>query len=411
MKIALLQFYSHAPAPDLHEMARSLRFWGHRVLVATPNKPGDLVWDDGQGSVACQKRPAGPASRAWRVPVIRSVVQRIERLAFLARVRAYIRAEGFDVVQVNPSRYEGLLTLGLPASTLTVLDVRQAGEVSDGTVRGRFRNWRVRTGLRFNATFLFDHACFASEAAATRILGAGWRSRATVHRVGQHPSFLAHQWELREEGESPEEIRFVYTGTISRVRRLEHLIEAFHRLSIRRKDFSVDFVGPDASEGFYERLVRDAGLDRRVRFLPAVSYAEVASLVSAYDVALAYVPDVQDWRYQPTLKILEFRALGMPVIASDNKPNREVVQDGVNGLLIGERVDDLVHAMERFAADRGFLRSCRTEARRMRRGRTWEDSAREYLDRVYERRRELAGRGIRRLFRSTSAHVVTPSQS
>jgi glycosyltransferase involved in cell wall biosynthesis len=230
-----------------------------------------------------------------------------------------------------------------------------------------------------------------------------------VHRVGQHPSFLAHQWDLREERESPENIRFVYTGTISRVRRLEHLIEACRRLNVRRKDFSVDFVGPDASEGFYERLVCDVGLEGRVRFLPAVPYAEVASLVSGYDVALAYVPDVQDWRYQPTLKVLEFRALGIPVIASDNEPNREVVQDGVNGLLIGGDVDELARAMERFAADRGLLRACRREARRMRRGRTWEESAREYLDTVYERRRELAGRGVRRLFRSTSAGISSQS--
>jgi glycosyltransferase involved in cell wall biosynthesis len=292
-----------------------------------------------------------------------------------------------------------------------VLDVRQAGEVSDGTLRGRFRNWRVRAGLRTSAGLLFDHACFASEAAAERILGSQWRNRATVHRVGQHPSFLHYQWGGTAERASGMEVRFIYIGTISRVRRLEHLLEAVRRLDVRRGGFSVDLIGPDASDGYYTTLARTMGLEGRVRFLPAVSYGEVASMVGTYDVALAYVPDVQDWRYQPTLKVLEFRALGIPIIATDNLPNREVVRDGVNGLLVGGAVEDMARAMERFVVDREFLEACRQGARRMRRGRTWEEAAREYLTLVYEERKQRAGRGIRRLFRSTSTARVLQSRS
>jgi glycosyltransferase involved in cell wall biosynthesis len=405
MNIALLQFYSHAPAPDLHEMARWLRSWGHRVVVATPDRTGNLVWDDGKGSMASQKRPPRSVSPLGRVPVIRSLLERGSRIRFLWGVRKFLLAEKFDVVQVNPSRYEALLVLGLPASTLAVLDVRQAGEVSDGSLRGNFRNWRVRTGLRLDVALAFDHACFATEAAAERILGERWRDRATVHRVGQDPSFLTHRWDESKPARSGDTVRFIYTGTLSRVRRLERVIEAIGRLRKLTEDFSVDFAGPDASDGFYERMVREGGLERWVRFIPAVPYAEVASLVSAYDVGLVYVPDVQDWQYQPTLKILEFRAIGMPVVATDNAPNREIVDHEVNGLLIGETVDDLVRAMERFVTDRSFLESCRREARRMRRGRTWEESARGYLAGVYEKRGEISARGVRRLLRLMSVHT------
>jgi glycosyltransferase involved in cell wall biosynthesis len=108
-------------------------------------------------------------------------------------------------------------------------------------------------------------------------------------------------------------------------------------------------------------------------------------VVLEHDVALAYVPESPaNWLYQPTLKVLEYRALGIPILASDNLPNRDVVEQGVNGLLIQNSVDALAEGMLCFVRDRELLQSCKSNAHQMRQGETWAAVAKLYEQDVYQ---------------------------
>jgi len=383
MHILLAQFYSSAPAPDFHEMAKALRSWGHNVLVATPDRAGDLEWHDGERAIAVIPGPG--QMRGWMrsARLIELVVTRLMQIGFLMRVRAFIKSRHADVVQINPPDYACLIPLLMPRGMYFILDVRQAGEVGGAGLKGKFKNWKSIASLRANGRWFYDHACFATEAAARRVLGDHWERWATVHRVGQDPQFLEYQWEERQKATGDGPVRFVYIGTLSRVRALEHIFAAVQWLLARTGAFRVEFVGPDAADGFYHRLLSDMKLDHVIELKPAVRYQQVPQVVASHDVALAYVPPLPDWKYQPTLKVLEYRALGMPIIASDNEPNREVVEDGVNGLLIDDSVEGLGGAMFRYIQDREFLHRCQQNARLMRRGRTWSDSAKRYEEVVY----------------------------
>lgn len=386
MHILFLQFYSSSPAPDLHEMALALRTWGHTVWVATPDAAGDLEWSDGKQIVAVQRGPRRIPSWVARIRPLAMVALRFVSLGFMIRVRGFVRQSGARIVQLNPPLYAWVVPVFMPRRMYFVLDVRQAGEVGGGGLRGSFKNWKSITSLRINSRWFYDHACFATEAAARRVLGERWQRWATVHRVGQHAQFLSYTWN-EQPGEAGDNrlVRFVYIGTLSRTRRLERVFSAVRWLMERRKDFRVDFVGPDEAQGFYHRLVNEMNLSSVLELKPPVPYEQVASVVATYDVAVAYVPPLPDWQYQPTLKVLEYRALGMPIIASDNEPNRDVVRDGTNGVLVNDTVESIGHAMLRFIEDRAFLRHCKQEARLMRRGQTWTDVAKRYEEVVYRR--------------------------
>jgi len=150
-------------------------------------------------------------------------------------------------------------------------------------------------------------------------------------------------------------------------------------------EFQVDFVGPDEAEGYYHDLVSELELNSVVTIKPPVAYKDVPEVVSTYDVALAYIPSLPEWRYQPTLKILEYRALGMPILATDFGSNRELVEDGVNGLLVQDSVEGLAEGMLRFVTDRDFLKRCDANARVMRQGTTWSQVADMYEQDLYLR--------------------------
>jgi glycosyltransferase involved in cell wall biosynthesis len=150
-------------------------------------------------------------------------------------------------------------------------------------------------------------------------------------------------------------------------------------------NFCLTFLGVDLTDGFYQRYAAERGLTERVSVRPPVPYERVAAETLAYDVALAYVPEYPaDWQYHPTLKVLEYRALGMPIIATDFEPNRDVVQDGVNGLLAPNTTGAYVAAMRRFIEEPDFAARTRAQAAAMRSGLLWEQVAGCYIREVYE---------------------------
>ena len=168
------------------------------------------------------------------------------------------------------------------------------------------------------------------------------------------------------------------------MRQLETLLAAIQMAQGITEKLRVTFMGPDAAQGFYHGLVEQLGLGPIVTFKPPLPYAEVPAAVSGYDVALTYVPDFPpDWQYYPTLKVQEYRALGLPIIASDFEPNRQFVQQGVNGFLVPNTVEAWAEAMTTFADDRDFLRGCQANARRSRQGRTWDEIARVWERDIY----------------------------
>lgn len=117
---------------------------------------------------------------------------------------------------------------------------------------------------------------------------------------------------------------------------------------------------------------------------PPVPYECVPSLVLDYDVALAIVPEEPaDWQYHPTLKVLEYRALGIPIIATDVAPNRDVVTDGKNGYLVQNAPSDFASAMFSFVSDQVLLKEITESAQDMREGSSWEEIVDIYLEYVY----------------------------
>jgi glycosyltransferase involved in cell wall biosynthesis len=383
MHIALVQLYSSRPTPEYETLAGCMRRDGHTVWVATPNERGDIVWHDGEQVIATLPAVT-QAAQSNRSGFMRQLRARVSRLGHFFRLRGFLKQHAPDVVQANISGKFRLLPIGMPRKMVFVLDYRQVNEHYESGALGAVRTRYLNGSRGVLARAMFDRTTFLHEAGARRILGPNWPRWGSVVPMGVDRQFLTAERPPRPAGER-RPVSFIYIGRLDRTRRLEFLIDAAEELNRSSLDFCLTFLGVDLTEGFYQRYAAERGLSDRVSIRPPVPYERVAAETLAYDVALAYVPEFPaDWQYHPTLKVLEYRALGMPIIATDFEPNRDIVIDGVTGLLAPNTTAAYAAAMRRFIEEPDFLARCGAEAASMRQGLLWEDAADRYVREVYQ---------------------------
>ena len=145
----------------------------------------------------------------------------------------------------------------------------------------------------------------------------------------------------------------------------------------RDLDFTLELRGAFDDEDVrrFRRLSRN---DARVRFEPAVPPVEVPRVLESYDVLICPSLALEGG---PTVA-LEAHAVGTPVIGSRIGGLAEIVEDGVNGLLLppGDALS-LARAMERVLTDGGSTLE-RFRAR-LPKPRTMDDIVEDYL-RIYD---------------------------
>lgn len=380
MHILLAQFYSSQPTPDYDKFAAEMRARGHVVWVGTPNAAGDIEWHNGEAVVA--------TVGAGRLPLPRPLARRLAKLDRFRRVRRFIAQTAPDVIQVNAFDLFRFLPLAAPRRARYILDVRQINEQHGTGLFGRAKAAWGNRARGFYSRRLFDHTTFLHAAGAQQVLGDDWPRWATIVPMGVDPQFLAAEPPPAPAANRARPVSFIYIGRLTRRRRLERILAAADLIRHQTEGFRVVFMGHDASDGYYADVIRRLNLGDRVSIHPPIPYEQVPAAVLTHDVALAYVPELPaDWMYHPTLKVLEYRALGLPIIATDFRPNREVVEDGANGLLIDNTPESIAAAMLRYICDSDFLAHSRATAAARREGLTWDAVATQYLT-LYQRLNE-----------------------
>lgn len=375
MHILLAQFYSSQPTPDYDKVATELRGHGHTVWVGTPNAAGDVEWRDGDGIVA--------TVAAGRSALPRPLARRLAKLSRFRRMRRFIAQASPDIVQVNAFDLFRFLPVLMPRRTRYLYDVRQINERHGTGALGRATAALQNKARVIYSRLIFDHTTFLHPAGAQQVLGEDWPRWATVVPMGVDPQFLAARRAAERPAGAP--VSFIYIGRLTVRRRLERILEAAALVARQTDGFRVVFMGYDASEGRYAAAIQRLGLGDHATIRPPIPYEQVPQAVLAHDVALAYVPELPaDWMYHPTLKVLEYRALGLPIIATDFRPNREVIDDGENGLLITNTPESIAAAMLRYVCAPDFLAHSRAAAEARREGLTWDIVATRYLA-LYER--------------------------
>jgi glycosyltransferase involved in cell wall biosynthesis len=132
----------------------------------------------------------------------------------------------------------------------------------------------------------------------------------------------------------------LFVGMLIPIKGLHHLLEALGHLKSKRDDFVLDVVGDGPDRAQNERLARNLGLDRLVRFHGTMTSEEVAEFMRRSEFLVS--PSL--WETMG-VALIEAMACGKPVIASDVGGVRETVAPESGVLVNPADVDALSEAI------------------------------------------------------------------
>ncbi|WP_424099165.1 glycosyltransferase [Moorena producens] len=133
------------------------------------------------------------------------------------------------------------------------------------------------------------------------------------------------------EQPSTQTLKIAFLGRIDPTKGIHILIEALQRIPLL--PISLDIYGVSqgiASDSYQEKLHKTSQNDPRIQFKPSIPAAQVIATLREYD--LLAVPS--QWLETGPMVVMEAFAAGIPVIGSRLGGIAELVQDGVNGILV-----------------------------------------------------------------------------
>jgi glycosyltransferase involved in cell wall biosynthesis len=296
-------------------------------------------------------------------------------LSAVGQIRRFIRDAKIDVLHTH----------GYKSDLIGYLAARGTLCRTIATPHG----WSVNAGLKLNLYEALDRICFHFIDAVAPLsddLFSGLARlpalRAKLHLIRNGVDLT----ELDSTGSTPPEIQawraegaivIGYVGQLITRKRVDLLLRAFQRLDVSGKRLCLVGDGPQRAE--FERVASDLGEARRVAFL---GYREDRlALLKGFDLFVL----ASDLEGIPRC-LMEAMGAGIATVASDIPGCRELVEEGITGLLFDAGdAESLARQMNRLIGDPTLReRVARAGRDRIRRTYSAEAMAGSYLD-LYER--------------------------
>jgi len=130
---------------------------------------------------------------------------------------------------------------------------------------------------------------------------------------------------LRKDLELSGRLAVLYHGTLTRGRGIIELVDAFRILREESVKVVLVLLGYGIQRAAISRYVCANHLEEVVKLRGPVDHSEVPRYIAACDVGIVPLPDHIRWRYQCPIKVLEFLAMGKPLIVSDIPAHRWII--------------------------------------------------------------------------------------
>ena len=275
--------------------------------------------------------------------------------------REFLRESGADAVLERYSLSSGAVTEAARAARLPfVLEVNAPLVEEAARYRGLqdLQTWRAREQAVLASA---DAVIAVSLGVRDHVVGAGVSAARVfvVHNGVDVSAFeKAAGSAARQPGRVEHEVVIGFAGSLKPWHGVDVLLRAFAQVP-GRPQLLVAGDGPQRAD--LEGLAASLDITSRARFTGAVPHAEMPGILAAMDIGVAPYT-AQDGFYFSPLKVAEYLAAGLPVVASDQGDLREIVGDA--GLLVAANdVAALAAALARLCRDPGLRQTLSAAAR------------------------------------------------
>ena len=125
----------------------------------------------------------------------------------------------------------------------------------------------------------------------------------------------------------------IYVGEMTKSRHLDILLRAFSR--VRKKSVKLLMVGEGRDKANLRQLANELNIQDDVIFTGQVPQDEVPDFIAAANIGVSPVPPLPFFKLSSPIKLLEYMAMGKPVVANDEIPEqKEILEESGAGILV-----------------------------------------------------------------------------
>lgn len=173
-----------------------------------------------------------------------------------------------------------------------------------------------------------------------------------------------------------EQFTIICVSRVTPRKGIRFLIQAFKILSGRYDNARLIIVGDGNEKQSLEDLVQGLDLREKVEFAGVIAHENVFEYYRRANIFV--LPSLNEGMSNVMLEAL---ACGLPVVATNTGGTKELLTDGVNGLVVKMKdPDDLAEKIEKIILDSDLEKSMSLESRKLAEKLSWENVSNQYID-------------------------------
>jgi glycosyltransferase involved in cell wall biosynthesis len=182
---------------------------------------------------------------------------------------------------------------------------------------------------------------------------------------------LMRQWPAHGDA-----VRLIYVGTLNYERNLLSVCKAVMEANAAGMNFILTLVGSGTEQRELKAFARNTG--GRLWVMPPVPHECVPELLASAHVGVLAFPDEEKYRVSSPIKLFEYMATGLPILATRVACHTDVVRDGNYAFWAEDASKEgLLAGLRQIDSSRDALRDMGGEAYNASQEWTWARSARK----------------------------------
>lgn len=145
-------------------------------------------------------------------------------------------------------------------------------------------------------------------------------------------------------------IKMVYVGTFQN-RNLEKSIGGVCKFKNRNQNIDIEYVifgnGSNKTIRSLKKLIDRNNSNGFIKLNGYLKHEELYKVLSGFNIGLAFIPQTKYFDVQPPTKTYEYIAAGLITVATNTQANKEIIKDGINGILIEDSCEGVYEGLQR----------------------------------------------------------------